>query len=236
MAVEASLPAIGTVIISALVDSINPCAIGVMILLVATLVASSAKRERMLAVGGVYVFAVFLAYLLAGVGLMFFFQTIPLIVAEYISIFVASLLTIAGLIEIKDFFWYGRGISLAISPDMAKKIHARLERITLPGVFLLGVFVAGVELPCTGGPYLAVILVLSQNFNAGAMLLLVLYNIIFVLPLAAILAAVLMGTKIHHIKQWKHKFRGYMRLAIGILLIALSWLLILIANGTINFG
>ncbi len=101
---------------------------------------------------------------------------------------------------------------------------------------MLGVFVAGVELPCTGGPYLAIILVLSQNFNLAALLLLVLYNVIFVLPLVAILAAVLTGTKIHHIKMWKHKFRAYMRLATGVLLIALSWLLILIANGTINFG
>ena len=101
---------------------------------------------------------------------------------------------------------------------------------------LLGAFVAGVELPCTGGPYLAIILLLSQNFNFTAFLLLVLYNIIFVMPLIIILVLVMLGMKIQDVKEWKQSNRNYMRLSMGLLMILLGWLLILIANGTINFG
>ena len=236
MAVEAGLPTIGTVLITALIDSINPCAIGVMILLVSILVANSKLRKKMLLIGGLYISAVFVTYLLAGLGLIAFFQVIPLWVSEYIAIVVGSIIVVAGIIEIKDFFWYGKGISLAIPARRAKQIKEMTEKITVPGVIMLGAFVAAVELPCTGGPYLAIILLLSQNFNFTAFLLLVIYNIIFVLPLIFILVAVMLGQKVEKFAAWKAASQAHMRLAIGILLVLLGWLLILIANGTINLG
>ena len=236
MAVEAGLPALGAVLFTAAIDSINPCAIGVLILLLTTLLANRRNRRRMLSIGIVYVSAVFVTYLAAGLGLILFLSVIPLYVSEYIAIAVGTLIVGAGLIEIKDYFWYGRGFSLAISPDRAKQIHEYVQRISVPGALFLGVFVAAVELPCTGAPYLAIILLLSQNFDILAFLLLILYNIIFVLPLIVILFMVYFGAKIQYIKMWKHKNRGYMRLLTGAVLILLGWMLMLIANGTINLA
>lgn len=235
MAVQAYLPTLGTVIATAVIDSINPCAIGVLILLVSIMIAFKKKKE-MLFYGFIYISAVFLTYLSAGFGILYFLSSIPLYVSEYISIIVGSLIVVAGLIEIKDFFWYGQGITLAIPPERAKQIHEMTKKITLPGVVLLGIFVAGVELPCTGAPYLAILLLLSQNFNFVAFLMLILYNIVFVLPLIVILLMVHFGFKIQIIKRWKQSNRAYMRLATGIILILLGWLLILIANGTITFN
>src|SRR3989338_596190 len=236
MAVEAGLPQIGTVIVTAIIDSINPCAIGVMILLVSLMIANARLRSKMLLYGGLYIFSIFITYLLAGLGLIAFFQVIPLWVSEYIAIVVGSIIVIAGLIEIKDFFWYGQGISLSIPAERAKQIKKMLENVSVLGVIFLGAFVAAVELPCTGGPYLAIILLLSQNFNFTAFLLLVFYNILFVLPLVLILLAVMLGTKVTALAKWKQASRAHMRLAIGVILIILGWLLILIANGTINLG
>lgn len=234
MAVEAGLPTLAAVIVTAGVDSINPCAIGVLILLVSTLLANVKSKGRMLKLGLLYIFAVYITYLLAGLGLMYGLSSLPLILTEYISIIVGLAIVGAGLIEIKDFFWYGKGFSLAISPNRAKQIHKYVKKISLPGVFLLGVFVAAVELPCTGAPYLAIITLLSQSFNFTAFLLLLLYNFIFILPLIIILFMVYTGSKLQNIKMWKQKNRPYMRLFTGILLIYLGWLLILIANGTIS--
>ena len=235
MAVEAYLPTLGTVIVTALIDSINPCAIGVLILLISIMIAFKTKKEMMF-YGLIYVLAVFVTYVLAGFGILYFLSSVPLYISEYISIIVGSLIIIAGLIEIKDFFWYGRGITLAIPPERAKQIQQMTKKITLPGVIFLGIFVAGVELPCTGAPYLAILLLLSQNFNFAAFLMLILYNIIFVLPLIVILLMVHFGFKIQNIKRWKQSNRTYMRLATGITLVLLGWLLILIANGTITFN
>jgi cytochrome c biogenesis protein CcdA len=66
--------------------------------------------------------------------------------------------------------------------------------------------------------------------------MMVLYNIIFVMPLIIILILVASGTKISVVSKWKEDSKGNMRLAMGLMFVALGWILILIANGTINFG
>jgi len=236
MAVEAALPQIGTVIVTALIDSINPCAIGVLILLVSTIISTAQSKQQLLKMGLIYIAAVYVVYFSAGLGLTAFLSYVPLIVSSLISIIVGLIIIAAALIEIKDFFWYGRGFSLAIPASMAKKIHDFASHTTIIGVALLGAFVSAVELPCTGAPYLAIIAILSQSFDLNAFWLLVFYNLIFVSPLIVILLLVASGKKIQEIKSWKQDNRGFMRLAIGVLLVGLAWLLILIANGTINFG
>jgi cytochrome c biogenesis protein CcdA len=236
MAIAIDLPVLSIVVTSALIDSINPCAIGVLILMISVILAGKGTVRRMLLLGGLYIFAIFATYLLAGLGLVYFLSSIPLLVTEYLSIGVGILVIAAGLLEMKDFFWYGRGFSLQIPAYFAEKIHVMSKRVTIPGVILLGAFVAGVELPCTGAPYLAIITLLSLNFNLSAFLLLILYNILFVAPLLVILLLVAAGVEVSSIRQWKEDKKHYMRLAIGLLLVALGWLLILIANGTINFG
>lgn len=230
------LPTLSIVLASAAIDSINPCAIGVLILMVSVIFGAKKSTTKLLTLGGLYIASIFLAYLLAGLGLIYFLAAIPLFVAEYLALIVGSFVVLAGLLEIKDFFWYGKGFSLQIPSYFAQKIHAYSKNLTIPGVMFLGVFIAAVELPCTGAPYLAIITLLSLNFNLHAFLLLVIYNIIFVMPLIIILILVALGTSIPKLHNWKEANKGYMRLTIGLMLIALGWLLILIANGTINFG
>ncbi len=230
------LPTLSVVVGSAAIDSINPCAIGVLILMISVVLGGKGSVKRLLLLGSLYIFAIFMTYLIAGLGLIYFLSKVPIWVSEYLSILVGSIVILAGILEIKDFYWYGKGFSLQIPPYFAHKIHAFSKNMSVPGVILLGSFIAGVELPCTGAPYLAIITILSLNFDFMAFLLLILYNIVFVLPLIVILILVASGTKIHKIKGWKENNKGYMRFAIGFMLIGLGWLLILIANGTINFG
>ena len=236
MAVEAYLPTLGTVIITAAIDSIHPCAIGVLILMISLLVSAHRSIKQMLLYGLAYIGAIYMTYLLAGLGILYFLANIPLIITEYIAIIIGSAIIIAGLLEIKDFFWYGQGPSLAIPTRYAARLHKFSGKGSIGSIMTLGAFVAAVELPCTGAPYLAIITLLSQYFDFTAFMLMILYNIIFVAPLIIILLAVAAGVKLHDIKRWKQKNRGYMRLGIGIMLICMGWLLILIANGTINFG
>lgn len=236
MGIEAQLPTIGVVVGTAAIDSINPCAIGVLILMMSVILSGKRGVGRMLFLGGLYVFAVFITYLLAGLGLVYFLSSVPLFITEYLSIIVGVIIIAAGIFEIKDFYWYGKGFSLHIPVVFVGRINRFARNTTVPGVILLGAFVSAVELPCTGAPYLAIITILSLNFDFTSFLLLVLYNIIFVAPLIFMLILVASGTKLQNLKQWKQDTRGYMRLFIGLLLIGLGWLLILIANGTVNFG
>jgi cytochrome c biogenesis protein CcdA len=231
------LPVLGLVIVSAAIDSINPCAIGVLILMISVMLGSGKSVRHMLMLGSAYVFAIFATYLIAGLGLVYFMSAIPILVAEYLSIFVGMLVIFAGLLEIKDYFWYGKGVSLQIPHKYAAKIQEMSSRkSTFFGVMMLGAFVALVELPCTGAPYLAIITILRVDFNLIAFGMMVLYNIIFIAPLLIILGMVAAGVKLSSVQKWKEEGKGGMRLAIGLLLISLGWILILIASGVVNFA
>lgn len=231
------LPQLTVVLGAAAIDSINPCAIGVLILMVSVVLGQGGSPSRLLKIGAAYIFAIFSTYLIAGLGLVYFFSLIPIILAEYLSIAVGTLVITAGILEIKDYFWYGKGFSLQIPTKYANKIHSwSTTNKSIWGVMLLGAFVAAVELPCTGAPYLAIITILRVDFTIWAFGLMVLYNLVFVMPLIIILIMVASGTKISAVSKWKENSKGTMRLAMGLLFVALGWILILIANGTINFG
>lgn len=231
------LPTIGLVLGSAAIDSINPCAIGVLILMVSVILGQGGSTRKLLTNGLAYILAIYVTYLLAGLGLVYFFTAIPIVIAEYLSLAVGSLVILAAIIEIKEFFYYGKGFSLQIPKKFADKIQAySTTKTSVWGVMLLGAFVAAVELPCTGAPYLAIITILRIDFNLNAFMLMVLYNFIFVLPLLVILFMVAGGAKISKVSKWKEDSKGIMRLMTGLLLAALGWILILIANGTVNFG
>src|SRR3989338_2236689 len=99
MAVEATLPTLITVITTAAIDSINPCAIGVLVLMISVMLAGKQSTRRMLLLGGLYIFSVLIVYLLAGLGLLYFLSTIPLWVTEYLSITVGMLIVFAGILR-----------------------------------------------------------------------------------------------------------------------------------------
>ena len=182
MVLDVSLPTWPVVITTALIDSINPCAIGVLVLLIATLLSLSKNKRRMLAVGLIYIAAVFVTYLAAGFGLLYVIQKLN--IGQQLSWIVGGLIIILSLIEIKDFFWYGHGISLQIPAKRAEQVKKLIKHVSVPGSIILGVFVAAVELPCTGGPYLAITTLLAKlGFSLRIFWLLVVYNFIFVLPL-----------------------------------------------------
>src|SRR3972149_10290353 len=100
---EIHLPTLGLVLGSAAIDSINPCAIGVLILMISVMLSGKKSLGRMVLLGSLYIGAVFVTYLLAGLGLLYFLATIPLFVTEYISITVGGVIGLFGLVEIKDY-------------------------------------------------------------------------------------------------------------------------------------
>ncbi len=233
--VDIALPTLPVVIATAAIDSINPCAIGVLVLLIATLLGLSNNKNKMLAVGMIYISAIYITYLAAGFGLLIFIQKLN--ISQQLSWIVGGIVVILGLIEVKDFFWYGKGISLQIPPERAKQIQKYIEHVSVPGAIFLGAFVAAVELPCTGGPYLAITTLLAKiGLSWQVFWLLAFYNFIFVLPLLVILGFVYFGMSTEAIQKWKNEKRGWMRLATGLVMVALGVLLILWGSGVIGFS
>ncbi len=216
---------------AALVDSINPCVFGVLIFLLAYMIKVFKNNKRkMLVAGLVYIVVVYTTYFLLGVGIFTLAYTAGW--ARPFYLFAAAVAIIAGLFEIKDFFFYGKGFSLQIIPGNAERIKMYTKRMTglekkhpllsLVMAALLGIFVVFVELPCTGAPYIAVLGLLSAGNYAEGIPLLLLYNLIFILPLFVIMGLVWFGQTLKKMEAWRKENRGIMRLGIGLFLLALG--------------
>ena len=211
---------VSAVIIAAFADSINPCAFAVLIFLLMYL-SSIASKKRMIKIGVAYIITIFIVYFLSGLGIFIFVQKLGFAgivfkIAAWISI-------LAGVINVKDFFWYGKGITLAI-PEKAKPLTEKyIKFATIPAAIILGVLVSMFELPCTGGVYLAILSLLANNLSqAAAIPWLLLYNLIFVLPLILILLIVIFGVEAGKADKVRLEKRKWLKLAMGLIMIILG--------------
>jgi len=222
------MPPIPILIGAAVIDSINPCAFGVLIFLLAYLTKTAKTKRKLLIHGLTYIFAVFLTYLIAGLILMPIIGNLGRFSVTFYAI-LGTVVIVAGLLEIKDFFWYGKGFSLELIPGASKRVKLYADKISGNrwSAFSLGVFVALVELPCTGAVYVAILSMMAlYGVNAQSVVWLIIYNVLFVLPLVVILIAFYKGSKAEQLEFLRKKYRKHMRLAIGLLLIGLGlWML-----------
>ena len=69
LAGKGELLSLPLITVAGLVDGINPCAIGMMVMLLGYLLVFAKKPERVIKTGLLYVFTVFLTYLVVGLGL-----------------------------------------------------------------------------------------------------------------------------------------------------------------------
>src|SRR3990170_1437919 len=103
-----------TVVVAGVVDGINPCAFTVLLLfitaLLTTLKAGEQGVSRVLAMGSIYIAAVFLTYLALGVGLL---KSLDIFTRQHLPARLGALLAVLfGLWMVKDFFLPDWGIRL----------------------------------------------------------------------------------------------------------------------------
>ncbi len=209
-----------------LADGINPCAFAVLIFMITFLIEVSSTKKRMIKAGLFYIAAVYVTYFLAGVGLLAAIQVTGL--TNVIGKIAAGIAIIAGMINVKDYFWYGKGISLQIPESKKGVIQKWVYKANIPAAIILGFLVSMFELPCTGGIYLAILAMLANNVTqTTAIYYLLIYNLMFVLPLAIILLAVTFGMKAEHIESWRQKKKNWMKLIMGLVLLGLGVALLL---------
>jgi len=233
--VELTIPLI---IAAAALDSINPCVFGVLIFLIAFMTRVFQSAKKMLLFGLLYTAVVYLTYLLLGFGILKIAVN-PAIATSFYW-FAALVAITAGLLEIKDFFWYGKGFSLQMIPGASNRIkmytqklenmETRHPALLFFSTIAIGIFVVLVELPCTGAPYLAILGLLSKGEFSSAVPMLLLYNLVFILPLFIILGIAYAGTASEKLESWRQEHKGLMRLAVGIFLMALGFYMLYSLN------
>jgi cytochrome c biogenesis protein CcdA len=217
-----------TVIGAALVDSINPCAIAVLLILMGALLASGDKKKALKA-GIAFTVSIYISYFLFGLGLFSALQISGLAYWFYKVIGVLAILI--GLFNIKDFFWYGgAGFVMEIPRAWRPKLKELLGAVTSPfGAFLIGFVVCLFELPCTGGPYIFILGLLAERSTMIASIpILLLYNLFFVLPLIIITIAIYLGfASVEKATAWKDNNLRILHLIAGLIMLILGVLVVL---------
>ena len=252
-----SLP-LFTVVIGAL-DSFNPCAFFVLLFLLSMLIHAR-SRKRMFLIGGVFVFFSGLIYFLFMAAWLNIFMVIGQIAAITVTGGLVAL--VIGGINVKDFFLFKQGVSLVIpesaKPKLFERMRGLLKAPTLPamiaGTVVLAISANAYELLCTAGfPMVYTrVLTLHKLTTYQYYQYLLLYNIVYVAPLAIIVSVITITLGTRKLTEWQGRqlklVSGLMMLSLGAVLIvnpavlnnvmasivllagviALSWVLIMV--------
>ncbi len=215
--------------VAGLVDGINPCAIGMMVMLLGYLLVFANKPERVLKTGMLYIATVFATYLVVGLGLYNFVSQFDLSGgARVLNWIVGGALTIAGLIQFKDFLGIEGGPHLRIPTASKERLQNLVEKTSYPTVIILGILVTLLETPCSLPIYVGTATILSQSGMAFPLVIgyFLYYNFLFVLPLIVVLIIMWRGKKLVEVKEWEHKAKRWMHLGLAVVLLGMGiWLL-----------
>lgn len=188
-----SLPAL-TLVLAGL-DAFNPCAFFVLLFLL-SMMAHQKSRARMLVIGGVFVAISGLMYFAFMAAWLNVFQLFGHL--AWVTLAAGALAVFVGAVNVKDFFTFEKGLTLSIpearKPDLFRRTRNILGAENLPAMIAATAFLAIAanfyELLCTAGfPMVYTrLLTLADLSPAARHGYLAAYNLIYVVPLAAIVA------------------------------------------------
>lgn len=215
------------VIISSLIDSINPCAFSILLLTIAFLFSLGRSRTEIFKIGGVYILGIFIIYISIGLGLL---QVMHLFNTPHFMAKIGAFLLLGwGGLNLINQFFPKFPIKLKIPSFAHSRIATLMHQATLPAAFGLGVLVGLCEFPCTGGPYLMILGLLHDRgtYTSGLGYLL-LYNLIFVSPLLVILGLASQPELHATVKSWRRANSSRLELVGNLLLIAIGIAILLL--------
>ncbi len=210
----------------AVVDAVNPCALAVLgLMLIAILTYNPQKRRNVLLAGLAFVVSVFVMYLFYGLIIIKSFQIIQALTSMRIWLYqiLGAGAIILGVLKLRDFF-RARAVC-----NVTPRVNKIISKITSPlGAFVVGAFVTIFLLPCTIGPYIICGGILCPFGILKALPLLLLYNLVFVLPMLIMVLIIYFGlSRIEDVSSWQARNIKYLDLVAGLIIIGLGLAMIL---------
>ena len=231
---------IPVIIGAGLLDGLNPCAFSTIIFLVSYLTLIGRKNRDILFVGGVFTFAVFITYFFIGLGLFEFIRILKIfpVLSKAVSLSIGALAALLGVLSLYDYYKIRKGrlneIVLQLPAVLKNKIHSAIRgesrmRNFVLGSFIMGSLVALLEFPCTGQVYLPIIFVLRNmsEFRPLAVSYLMLYNLMFILPLILIFFLAYEGASSQRLIELMRANAGKVKIFTAILFFSLAAILII---------
>ena len=228
-----------TVMGAGLLDGLNPCAFATIVFFVSYLAFLERKGREILAVGAAFALGVFLTYLLVGVGLLKVLERLPLLtmLGSWVYGLTAVLCLTLAIFSILDYRKARRGKA----KDMTLRIPLRLRRrinsiirqgaqaqALAPVAFVTGFAVSIIELACTGQVYLPTIIFVMgvPEMQVRALLYLLLYNLVFILPLIVVFMLAFFGTTSEQLGRLVSRHTATVKLITsGLFLVLTGWLI-----------
>jgi cytochrome c biogenesis protein CcdA/glutaredoxin len=213
------------VILAALVDSLNPCGLSVLVFLLISM-AAAGDRRRILLVGGVYIAAMFLFHLFVGIGL---FSALSLSgLTRPFSILGGAVALILGIVTLADVLRNKETFLLSIPESGKGMLGTYARKATMPAAFVLGILAGVLGFSCTGGIYISILGLMGRDMTVMTGLpYLILYNLVFVLPLVLVTLLVAYGLSPERAERWRTENKRSIRVIIGIILVALGLVILL---------
>ena len=207
-------------------DASNPCAIAVLVLLLATVINAKGKKYALFS-GFMFSLAIFSSYFFMGIGM---YKAIGAFgISRYLSLGVGILAIILGLANLKDVFWYGKVFIMEVPLSWRPKMQEIIKKATSPwSAFGIGFLVSLFLVPCASDLYVVILGMLVKKVNlASTLMLLVLYNLIFVSPMILIsLAMYFLNTRMSKIEEWRKNNLQWLHLIASAILLILGFYLI----------
>ena len=214
-----------------LLDGVNPCAMWVLMFLLTLLVAAK-NRKKVIMIGSVFVISSGVVYFLFMTAWLNIFTFMGM--TTYVTIALGVVALIMGLINMKEFFFFKKGVSLMIPDKVKPKLFEKMRRVinnksmflSILGTIALAFFVNLIELGCTIGLPAIYTRVLSiQNVSTlKKYLFMALYNVYYVVPLAIIVLIFVVTMGKH---RFEEKHAKKLKLVSGLLMLTLGLILII---------
>ena len=217
-----------------LIDGVNPCAFATLLFFISFLSLRGRNRKQTALFGLVFAAGIFIAYFFIGLGL---FNLLRMsmnftLLRLVLKICVTAVTAVFCVLTVRDYFLIRQGkiseMSLQLPRQVKRRIHASIRggagsTAFAAGVFLTGLFVAVLELACTGQIYFPTIAFMVQTdvtwLGIGSLFL---YNFAFIVPLLAVLCIVLFGVRHERIVSFFKKHLGGAKLSMAALFAALA--------------
>jgi thiol-disulfide isomerase/thioredoxin len=174
-----SMPIWVVTVIIAFLDGFNPCSLWVLTFLLA-IVIHTKSRWKIFLVGGTYLLVTSAAYGVFIAGMLNVFLYVAYL--WWIRLGVGLIAFFFAIVNIKDYFWYKKGLSFTISDDHKPGIFQKVRNIrklmgegsSLTLIWATAAMALGitlVELPCTAGlPVIWTNIVAQQNIGSAMFL------------------------------------------------------------------
>ncbi len=213
----------------ALADTVNPCALAVFILMLIgiTTYDPGNRKGKVLNAGLAFVAAVFIMYVIYGLIIIRSFQLVESItnIRPILYSLLGYVAILLGLLHLKGYFWYRPGGLMTEMPMRWRpRVKKMMTSITSPkGAFFMGAFVTLFLIPCTMGPYFIAGGILSVLELVEAVPWLLIYNLIFIMPLLGITLVIHFGfKKVDDVSGWKEKNIKNLHLIISIIMLSIG--------------